>query len=44
MNIEVGKRADLLVVDGDPSVDVSALWNIVDVFQAGEIVDRGNFV
>lgn len=42
--IEVGKQGDLLVVDGDPSVDVGALWNVVDVFQAGEVVDRGNFV
>ncbi len=42
--IEEGKQADLLVVDGDPSVDVGALWNVVDVFQDGEVVDRGNFV
>ena len=42
--IEAGKQADLLVVDGDPSADVGALWNVVDVFQAGEVVDRGNFV
>ena len=42
--IEVGKGADLLVVDGDPSADIGALWNVVDVFQGGELVDRGNFV
>jgi len=25
--IEVGKRADLLVVDGDPSIEISCLSN-----------------
>lgn len=39
-----GKQADVLVVDGDPSSDAEALWNVVDVFQNGNRVDRGNFV
>ncbi len=39
-----GKQADLLVVDGDPSQDIGALKSVVDVFQAGIRVDRGNYV
>ena len=42
--LEPGKQGDLLVVDGDPSKDVNALWNVVDVFQNGARVDRGNYV
>ena len=42
--LETGMQADLLVVDGDPSSDVSALWDVVDVFQAGDRVDRGGNV
>ena len=38
--LEVGKQADVLVVDGDPSQDVKALRNVVDVFKGGNIVDR----
>ena len=43
-SLDPGKQADLLVVDGDPSMDIMALKNVVDVFQAGNVVDRGNFV
>ena len=39
-----GKLADLLVVDGDPSRDINALWNVVDVFQGGFRVDRRDLV
>ena len=42
--LEPGKQADLLLVDGDPSSDVSALWNVVDVFQGGVRLDRGGGV
>ena len=42
--LEAGKRADVLVVDGDPSKDVMALKNVADVFQGGILVDRGNYV
>lgn len=42
--LEPGKQADLLVIDGDPLQDINTLWNVADVFQAGEQVDRGNFV
>jgi imidazolonepropionase-like amidohydrolase len=42
--LEAGKLADILVVDGDPSQDVTALWNVADVFQNGTLVNRGNYV
>ena len=42
--LEAGKQADLVVVDSDPSQDISALWDVADVFLAGDRVDRGNFV
>ena len=34
--VEVGKRADLIVVDGDPLADISALRQLVWVIQDGE--------
>ena len=42
-SLEPGKKADVLVVDGDPSTDIEALRNLVDVFQDGILVDRGNY-
>ena len=42
--LEAGKQADVLVVDADPSQDIAALRNVVDVFQGGELVDRGHYV
>jgi imidazolonepropionase-like amidohydrolase len=42
--LEAGKQADLLVVDGDPSKNINALLNVVDVFKGGAKVDRGNYV
>ena len=42
-SIERGKRADLLVVDGDPSVDITVLQQpskIEMVFKDGRVVDR----
>lgn len=42
--LEKNKQADLLVIDGDPSQDIKALWNVVDVFQGGNTVDRGNYI
>ena len=41
-SLEAGKQADLLVVDGDPSADLGALRDVVDVFQSGRKVDRQN--
>lgn len=39
-SIAVGKRADLLLVEGDPSVDVGALERIREVFLGGVPVER----
>jgi imidazolonepropionase-like amidohydrolase len=36
-----GRQADLLVVRGDPARDVTALWHVLDVWQAGRRVERG---
>lgn len=33
--IEVGKRADLIVINGDPSTDIKAIYNIETVFKNG---------
>ena len=33
--IEVGKRADLLVMKGDPSTDIKAIYNIETAFKNG---------
>lgn len=38
--IEVGKEADILVVDGDPTKDMEALRQVVMVIKAGEIVSQ----
>ena len=42
IGIEPGKKADLLVVDGNPDSNISDLRNIVDVFQEGRVVDRSD--
>jgi imidazolonepropionase-like amidohydrolase len=39
-----GRRGDVIVIDGDPSADIAAMWNVAEVFQDGAKVDRGNFV
>ncbi len=38
--LEPGKDADLLVVEGTPAEDISALWKVRDVFLAGQQVER----
>jgi imidazolonepropionase-like amidohydrolase len=38
--IETGKRADLLVVEGDPTTDLRALERVRLVLQAGRVVHR----
>ena len=38
--IEVGKLADLLIVDGDPSKNISATAKINMVFKAGQQINR----
>ena len=39
-SIRKGKQADLLVVDGDPTTDISALARVRMVMQAGRVVYR----
>ncbi|GMM93855.1 amidohydrolase family protein [Qipengyuania sp. MTN3-11] len=36
--IEVGKRADLALVDGRPDEDIGDLWNVAGVWKAGRAV------
>jgi imidazolonepropionase-like amidohydrolase len=35
------RQADALVVRGDPTREITALWDVLDVYQAGRRVDRG---
>jgi imidazolonepropionase-like amidohydrolase len=36
-----GRLADVLVVRGDPTREITALWDVLDVYQAGRRVARG---
>lgn len=36
-----GRQADLLVVRGDPVREITALWDVLDVWQAGRRIQRG---
>jgi imidazolonepropionase-like amidohydrolase len=38
-----GERADLVLVRGDPTKDITATRNIVSVWKAGQLVDRDSF-
>lgn len=38
--LEPGKRADVVILDGDPLVDVSAYGRVVEVIQDGRVIDR----
>ena len=42
--LEKDKLADILVVDGNPVDRIEDLRNIADVYQNGEVVNRGDFV
>ena len=42
--LEVGKQADVLVVNGDPTRNISDLRKVSDVFLAGSKIDRNNLV
>ncbi|MCI0895191.1 MAG: amidohydrolase family protein [Chloroflexi bacterium] len=39
--LEPQKEADVIIVDGNPARDISVLWNVDEVFLAGERIDRG---
>jgi imidazolonepropionase-like amidohydrolase len=39
--IEIGKRADFLILDGDPSIDIKNTRKIVAVYKAGKKVSAG---
>ena len=36
--LEAGKVADILLVDGDPAIDIGAIANVRAVFKAGALV------
>ncbi len=36
--LEAGKLADIVIIDGDPLADISALANVRVVIQAGRVV------
>ena len=40
--LKPGKRADMIIVDGNPDENIPALSNVVEVFLDGNKVDRGN--
>ena len=40
--LEPGKEADIVALDGDPTENINALWNIAEVFLAGRRIDRGS--
>ena len=42
--LESGKQADLLVVKGNPVENINDIFNVIDVFQGGTLVDRNNFI
>jgi imidazolonepropionase-like amidohydrolase len=36
-----GRMADALIVRGDPTAEITALWDVLDVYQAGRRIERG---
>src|SRR5262245_45539644 len=39
--LAVGRAADVLVVRGDPTREITALWDVLDVYQSGRRIERG---
>ena len=39
--LAVGRPADVLVVRGDPTREITALWDVLDVYQSGRRIERG---
>ena len=42
--LEVGKQADVLVVDGNPTHNIADLRKVHDIYLAGSKIDRHNLV
>ncbi len=40
--LEPGKEADVLVVKGNPAQEINDLWNVEDVYFAGQKLERGS--
>jgi imidazolonepropionase-like amidohydrolase len=40
--LEVGKEADIIVIDGNPLENINDLWKVDDVFFQGNLLDRGS--
>ena len=40
--LEPGKEADIIVVEGNPAENLNDLWNVAEVFLAGQHIDRGS--
>ena len=40
--LEPGKEADVLVVRGNPAHEINDLWNVADVYFAGQKLERGS--
>ena len=38
--VEVGKAADIVIVDGDPSTDIKALHQVNSIVKQGDVVKR----
>ena len=43
-SLDVGKQADVLVVNGDPTQNLADLRNVADVYLAGDKIDRHNLI
>ena len=41
-SLEVGKKADMVVIKGDPLEDIGNLRNVFEVIFNGEIINRGS--
>jgi imidazolonepropionase-like amidohydrolase len=39
--LAVGRAADVLLVRGNPTREITALWDVLDVYQAGQRIERG---
>jgi len=42
--IEVGKLADIVIIDGDPLTDITTTRNVVHVIKGGRVIDRSRLI